>query len=144
MVRDEVMAQVYQLLLYQYAKRDLDKIDASQEAIDAALAQKRKEIVAQYGGNEAKAQEAFEKKHSSIDEQLDLFKKEMIIGNYRQTHFASSMVITRDQMFRYYRDNQQKKYYQPSSITFRLIDIKKNSSTAAKKADSAQIGRAHV
>jgi hypothetical protein len=137
MVRDEVMAQVYQLLLYQYAKVDLEKIDSSKDAIDKALAQRRKEIVAQYDGNEAKAQEELSKKNTSLDEQLDIFKREMIVGSYRQTHFAPSMVITRDQMLRYYRDNLQAKYYQDSSITFRLIDIKKNSQTDIQKANEA-------
>jgi len=137
MVRDEVMAQIYQLLLYQYAKADIEKIDSSKDAIDKALAQRRKEILSQYGGNEARAREELIKKNTSLDEQLDNFKREMIIGSYRQTHFAPSMVITRDQMLRYYRDNLQQKYRQDSSIQFRLIDIKKSPQADIQRANEA-------
>lgn len=134
LIREEVMAQVYNLLLYQHARVDLDKLESIEKILESAMAQKRKELLAQYDGSEAQTQLELARKGTSIENELDQIMRDLIIASYRDTHFAPSMVITRSQMLQYYHAHLNDKYSQDSQIQFQLIDVKKNTPSLSDKA----------
>jgi len=126
LVRDNIMAKVYNLLLYQYAKRAIDKSDSAEQMIEVITEQERKKLIKEYNGNEAFAQLELAKKGSSIENELDQIMRNLIISNYRDTNFNQSRVTTRREMYLYYMANKKEKYSQLPIIQFQLIDIQKN------------------
>ncbi|MCF7957237.1 MAG: peptidyl-prolyl cis-trans isomerase [Phycisphaerae bacterium] len=134
MVQEATMGKLYNLLLYQQAKKDLKKMGIDQDALDKAMKGQRKEFLVRYKANEAVAQAELAKIGSSLKEQLEQIERNMIIASYRDTFFASSTVITRSQMLRYYRKNLKAVFTQAASIQFQLIDIEVNKCASAEEA----------
>jgi len=116
-------AEVYNLLLYQQAQQDLKRLENADEIIAAQMAQQRKTLIAQYGGSEARAQAELAAQDSSIEQQLQSLRREMIIAAYRQARFDPTFEITRAQIWQYYRAHRKEDYSQEPTIRFQLIDI---------------------
>lgn len=126
MVSDLVIKKVYNLLLYQHARNHLEKLGISEDALDRILVQKRKDILNEYGQSEARAREELAKKGSSIDEELQKYKRDIVISEFQNMRFNPTLNITRRQMLQYYNTNKQSQFYQSPTIQFQLIDIKKD------------------
>ena len=127
LVAKQVMSEVYNLLLYQHAKLNLDKLEISQAAVDKVLDQNRKELLNDYGGSEARAQTELKKTGTSIEDELEKTKKQIIIAGFQDLNFIPTLTITRSQMLQYYRDNLSDKFTKTPIIQFQLIDIKKEA-----------------
>ena len=111
------------LLLHQHAKKEIEKIDNYQAILESALAEQRKNILLAYDGSAARAQADLAKRGTTIDDQLDNYKKNMIIRSYWDIKFSTASSITRMQMLRYYKAHRDEKYYYKPLIQFQLIDI---------------------
>ncbi len=117
------MAQVYNLLLYQHAKKDFAENENYNAMIKAALEEHRMKIVHQYGGNEAEARLRLRETGMTLEKLLEEFRRELVIASYRQTYFLPTLKITRAQMLQYYRKHLKEKYTQKRQIQFQLIDV---------------------
>ncbi|MBN1766168.1 MAG: peptidyl-prolyl cis-trans isomerase [Sedimentisphaerales bacterium] len=142
LIGDMTMSQVYNLLLYQHARAGLQKLKVPDEALDNIVQEKRKELIADYGGSEARAQEELAKQGFTIEERLDQARRQIVIDGYQQMHFNPTFTITRSQMLNYYRNHLEDQFQQRGQIQFQLIEIKKDAfdspAQAAQEADSAR------
>ncbi|HPY78148.1 MAG TPA: hypothetical protein PLQ45_09915, partial [Anaerohalosphaeraceae bacterium] len=68
-VAKEVRDQIFDLLLYQHAMKDLEKHDDFEKVIEKELAEARKRLIGSYNGIEAQAQEELAKKGSSLEKE---------------------------------------------------------------------------
>ena len=59
----------------------------------------------------------------TLEEFLDDFKQQMVIGSYRQTQFNPSQAVTRWQMLQYYRRRLKEDYTEKPQIQFQLVSI---------------------
>ena len=117
------LASVSGLLLYQHAKLDLEKTPGYEEAMEAAMAEQRKNILARYQGSLALAQAQLQEAGTSLDEQLKQAKRQLVVSGYRQAHFDDPAQISRSEMFQYYNAHLKEDYSHTSLIQFQLIDI---------------------
>jgi parvulin-like peptidyl-prolyl isomerase len=115
--------RVRNILLYQYAKQQLEKNENFEMAIENAMAERRKEFLAQYDGSEARAREELVKYGTSIEDQMKELERSLVVSIYQETFIIPSLEVTRSQMMRYYKKHQREKYYLKSKIQFQLIDI---------------------
>ena len=123
LVAQQVMINVYNLLLYQHVIGDLDKNSNFERMMEFALTEQRKQIINQYGSSEAAALAALAKEGIRIDDLLEERKRELAIESYRRTHFNPTLAITRSRMMQHYRRHLSDKYSRKASIRFQLIDI---------------------
>jgi len=137
LIMEHVMGQVYNLLLYQYAKRDLDKLDIPEDALKKITEERRKEIINKYGGSEARARAELEQKGTSIDEQLEEYNQQVVISSYQEKHYMPTLTITRTQLLQYYQSHLEDEFTTKPSIQFQLIDINREKFTEPKQATAA-------
>ena len=117
-----IMARIYSLLLYQHAQADLDRIDNAETVIATEMEKQRKKLFARFGGSEARTRAELAQQGTSVEEQLDAVKRELIITAYREAHFNPAFEITRSQLLQYYRTHLDE-FSQKAFIEFQLIDI---------------------
>jgi len=132
-----VTDQVYQVLLYQRAKQDLDKRGVPEEAIETLLAERREDLLSEYGGVEARARTELARKGSSLEEELEAVRRRIVVDTYQEMVFVPTLRITRGQMLRYYRAHQKDKFSQESLLQFQLIDIRKDKFETPSQASDA-------
>lgn len=125
-IQELVMRQVYQLLQYQYSRKELEKRDIPDEAIDRILNEKKNELIAKYGGSEAELRAKLAEEGYSLDERLDEEKRQIVIDAYQQFNFLPTLTITRSDMLTYYRRHRDDEFYEAPKIKFQLIDIYKD------------------
>ena len=123
LINQAALRAVSDLLLYQHARRDIEKEDGYEEALEKAVADYRKELLAAYDGSAARAQVELAKTNSSLDDQLEAYERRIIIDRYRQVLFADAGDFTRTELFKYYRMRRTEEFYHPPQIQFQLIDI---------------------
>lgn len=114
---------IRRLLMYQFAKRDLEKMDNFQDIINKAKADRRRDFIAQYEGNEAKARMELAQKGTSIDKVLSDFERSFIVNSYWEKRFPRDVKITRQQVLQYYQTHIVDAFTQKASLQFQLIDI---------------------
>ena len=78
------LSSVSGLLLYQHAKRDLGNYPGYEEAIEAAMAEQRKTILARYQGSLAFAQAQLQETGTNLDEQLEQAKQKETVQKDRK------------------------------------------------------------
>ena len=122
LVSREAYNQLYNLVVYQRAQSELDRMDQAEEILENALAAERKQILRDYGGSEARARTELARQGTSIEKMLDERKRALVISAYRDAHFNVTLEITRSQLLQYYRAHIGD-YTTDASIRFRLIDI---------------------
>jgi len=137
LVMEQVMGQVYNLLLYQYAKQDLDKLDIPEDTLKKITEERRKEIINKYGGSEARARAELEQKGTNLDEQLEEYNQQVVISSYQDKHYMPSLTITRSQLLQYYQSHLEDEFTTRPSIQFQLIDIYKEKFTDPNQAVAA-------
>lgn len=139
-VRDQVirasMLQVYNVLLFQHAMKDLSKNANYEAMIEAAVQERRRGLLAPYEGSEARATAELQGE-SSLEKKLEDFQQSLVIESYRRTHFEPTLEITRHQMLRYYRKHLMEKYTRTAEIRFQLIDIRLEGAGGRERAQAA-------
>lgn len=117
------LRKVYNKLLFLEATKDLEKNDEHEEILKSMLADQKKKVLSEFGGNEAMARESLAAENTTLEEFLNDLKQQMVIGSYRQNQFDPSQAVTRWQMLQYYRKNLKEKYTVKPQIRFQLVDI---------------------
>lgn len=115
--------RVYDLLIYQQARKELDKFDNVDRILESFMAEKRNELLSDYGGSLAHAEGELARQGTTVDQELKEIERAMIIESYRQKYFAPSNDITRSQLLRYYRKHRED-FVERDMIQFQLIDIR--------------------
>ena len=115
--------RVRNILLYQYAKKQLEKNENFEMAIEMQMAERRKEFLALYDGSEARAREELAKFGVTIEDQLQELERSLIVSVYQETYIMPTLEVTRSAMMQYYKKHRHEKYYQKPQIQFQLIDI---------------------
>ena len=114
-------AKILNILLYQDAKRQAGKnID---EGLEKAAEKEWRRFVLNYGGDQAKADEAL--KQMGTDQKS--FKQEQTRSILIQSHIASNMAdnrpVTYHELINCYNEMKDEFFARPAMIKFRLIDI---------------------
>lgn len=122
LIQQATMTEMYALLVYQKALSEIQQIDNADAVIQQALDNVRRNILREHGGSEARAQAELAQQGTSIQEQLDIVEREMVINAYRDAHLGASLDFTRSQLLQYYRTHIED-YQQPAVLTFALVDI---------------------
>lgn len=138
LVSELVTGEVYNLLLYQYAQRGLDKMNIPEEAIQKILDDKKNEIISKYDGSELRMRAELAEEGTTIEELLARHKKEVVIAGYQEMHFYPTLTITRSQMLRYYRTHLRGKFCTKPTIRFQLIDIRKDNKVFSQPQQAYQ------
>ena len=123
LIAQSAAERVRSILLYQVARKQLEKNENFELAIETQMAERRKEFLALYDGSEARAREELAKVGVSIEDQFKELERFLIVNVYQETYIRPSLEVTRSAMMRYYKKHQHEKYYQKSKIQFQLIDI---------------------
>jgi len=120
-VEEILMAKILDILLYQDAKRQVGQnIDKN---LQMAAETEWRKFVMNFGGDEAKADEAL--KQAGMDRKS--FKEEQKRSILIQSHIASNLVddrpVTYRELIDCYNEMKDEFFARPTMITFRLIDI---------------------
>ena len=113
---------IYNLLIYQQAKKELDKIDNVDKVLESYMTDKRNELLSDYGGSAASAEGELARQGTTLDQELKEIERALIIDSYRQKYFAPSNEVTRSQLLRYYR-NHREEFAEKGMIQFQLIEV---------------------
>ena len=113
--------KISSMLLYQYAKRQAG--DGVDEALQKAAENEYRKFVLDFGGNQAKADEALEKRGMDRKSFIDEQKRSILIDSYVTTKLPANTPITYDELRDCYDRMKDKSFAKVARITFRLIDI---------------------
>jgi len=116
-------SQVRDLLLYQHAQSELSSDANFEMMMDQEMANRKDTYLAQFEGSEARAQVELEKYGTSLEDEMERSRRDLVVLYYQQTVLKPAVGISRRQMLQYYRNNLEEKYTQRSRIQFQLIDI---------------------
>ena len=129
LVREKLMSEIYDLLMYQYSMESMEKNGLDDEVIESERQKHKKDIVRQYGGNEPMANIELEKKGTTMDKELDKFVRRMVISSYRDVFFSGDQTVSRVEMMEYY-NNHLEEYTIAASLKFSLIEISSSKQQA--------------
>ena len=141
LVSELVTGEVYNILLYQYAQRGLNKMNIPEEAIQKILDDKKNEIISKYDGSELRMRDELAGEGTTIEELLERHKREVVIAGYQEMYFYPTLTITRSQMLRYYRTHLQEKFCTKPTIRFQLIDVRKDNKAFSQPQQAQQAAR---
>jgi len=113
--------KISSILLYQYAKRQAG--EGVDEALQKAAESEYRKFVLDFGGNQAKADEALEKRGMDKKSFIDAQKRNILIDSYVTTKLPANTPITYDELRDCYDRMKDKSFAKVARITFRLIDI---------------------
>lgn len=115
--------KVFETLLYQHARAELEKASNYEMVLESALAERRKGLLAEYDGSLARAEAELAERGTTLEEELEQIKRQLIIGSYREKYLAGAREVTRIEMYQYYQAHQKDKYTANALIQFQLIDL---------------------
>ena len=95
LITQSTAERVRSILLYQYAKKQLEKNENFEMAIETQMAERRKEFLAQYDGSEARARKELAKYGASIEDQFKELERSLIVRVYQETYIMPSLEVTR-------------------------------------------------
>ena len=113
--------KISDMLLYQFAKKQAG--DGVDEALQKAAENEYRKFVLDFGGNQAKADEALQKKGMDKKAFLEEQKKSILVDSYVTTKLPTNTPITYDELRACYERIKGKSFAKVARITFRLIDI---------------------
>ncbi len=122
LVKDSVMAEIYDILMYQYSKQDMDRQGIDDKVMEDARNKRKNEIIREYGGNEPITNLELEKKGTTMEAELDKYERMMIVSAYRDVNRSSDRTVTRIEMVDYYNRHQDK-YTVAGKMQFSLIEL---------------------
>ena len=110
------------ILLYQQAKRQAGEgIDEALERL--AEAEVRKVVISEFGGDDAKAEEALKEMGMDWQSFKEHQKKLILSGFFVASQLPKARPITYSQLLDSYNEMKDEFFVRPATITFRLIDI---------------------
>ncbi len=133
------MGEIYNLLLYQHAKKDLGEQEQFNAMIQSAMNEQRKNIINKYGPSEALALQKIQELGTTMDDMLSEFRQQVVIEGYRQNNFMPSIKLTRREMMQYYQSNIDS-FTTKAEIQFQLVDIQVKDDVTVEQAQAKAQG----
>jgi len=120
-LQDVVLDKVSNILLHQHAMREAGQ--SIDEGLEKAAENELRKFVLDYGGDQAKADEAL--KQSGMDRKSfkERQKRSMLIQWYVSTKLPNNRPVTYRELMDTYDRMKDEYFAVPGTITFRLIDI---------------------
>ena len=122
-IATEATKHVRDLLLYQHAQGELSSDTNFEMMMDQEMANRKDTFLAQFEGSAARAQVELEKYGTSLEDEMERSRRDLVVLYYQQTILKPAVGISRRQMMQYYRNHLPDKYTKKSRIQFQLIDI---------------------
>jgi len=122
-VEDVVMNEISNILLYQHAKRQLGDSEQVQEALKKLAEKEWRQFVLQFGGDEAKADEALAKMDMDREKFKQQRKRAIMTQSYIASQLTDKQPITYSDLRDYYERVKNKLFAKKGRLVFRLIDI---------------------
>ncbi|MCP4708524.1 MAG: hypothetical protein GY869_07870 [Planctomycetes bacterium] len=122
-IASSATGQVRDLLLFQHAQGELSNDANFEMMMDQEMANRKDTFLAQFEGSEARAQVELEKYGSSLEDEMERSRRDLVVLYYQQTVLKPTVGISRRQMLQYYRNHLEEEYTRRSRIQFQLIDI---------------------
>ena len=120
-IEQQLRNQISTILLYQEARRQIDKdID---EPLERAADREYRRLLIRYGGDEAKAEESLKKAGMTREVFKEHKKKAFAIQYYIGSKLSENRPITYSEMTQAYDQMKAELFAKPAVVTFRLIDI---------------------
>jgi len=120
-VQELVLDKVSNILLHQHAKREAgESID---EGLEKAAENELRKFVLDYGGDQAKADEALKQRGMDRKSFKERQKRSMLIQWYLSTKLPNNRPVTYREMMDTYDRMKDEFFAVAGTITFRLIDI---------------------
>lgn len=131
------MDAVRNTLLYQFARRDLEKNENFKDVLTKVRAEQKQNLLIRYDGNEASAREDYLRRGFLLEDVLDEMERGFIVSSYWEMRFPRDVRITRADMLQYYREHVGSDYTRKESIRFQLIDIQTDRFDTLEQAAQA-------
>ena len=121
-ISEIVLSKISNILLYQYAKRQAGKNigDALEKAADNEL----RKFILNYGGDQARADEALEEMGMDRNSFKEEQKRTILVQWYVTSKLPASSPVTYHELVDRYNELKDEYFSTPSVIQFRLIDIR--------------------
>ncbi len=120
-LKEILMAKISNLLLYQYAKRQAgENID---EGLQKAAESEYRKFLLDFGGNQAKADEALKKRRMDQKSFIERQKRAILIQWYVASKLPDNRPVTYSELMDCYNQMKDEFFSRPAIMRFRLIDI---------------------
>jgi len=120
-IQELVLDKVSNILLHQHAKREAG--EGIDENLEKAAENELRKFVLDYGGDQAKADEALKQRGMDRKSFKERQKRSMLIQWYVSTKLPNNRPITYREMMDTYEQMKDEFFAVAGTITFRLIDI---------------------
>ncbi len=120
-VQEVVLDKVSNILLHQHAKSQAG--ESLDENLEKAAENELRKFVLDYGGDQAKADEALRKSGLDRKSFKERQKRSMLIQWYASTKLPNNRPVTYRELIDTYDQMKDRYFAIPGTITFRLIDI---------------------
>ncbi|MDD5326643.1 MAG: peptidylprolyl isomerase [Phycisphaerae bacterium] len=118
-----ISTRVSNILLYQQAKREAGGGVDIEAALEKATEAETRSFVAGFDGDYAKAEQALKKMGMNWASFREYQKKMILSQDYIRRQLPERRPITRGELVNCYNEMKDEFFAQPTTITFRLIDI---------------------
>ncbi len=138
-VNDVLTNRLSDILLYQQAKRQAGEgIDEALERL--AEAEVRKIVVSEFGGDDAKAEEALIQMGMDWQSFKERQKKLILSGFFVASQLPRARPITYSELLDCYNEMKDEFFVRPATVKFRLIDIEAAKLPAPASGDASRGG----
>jgi parvulin-like peptidyl-prolyl isomerase len=138
-VNEALTNRLSNILLYQQAKKQAGEgIDEALERL--AEAEVRKVIINEFGGDDAKAEEALKEMGMDWRSFKERQKRIILSGFFVASQLPKARPITYSQLLDRYNEMKGEFFVRPATITFRLIDIEAAKLPAPASGDASRGG----
>jgi len=120
-IKEILVAKISNMLLYQYAKRQAgNNVD---EGLQKAAENEYRKFILEFGGNQAKADEALKKRRMDKKSFIEQQKRAILIQWYVLSKLPDNKPVTYRELMDCYNQMKDEFFTRVERITFRLIDI---------------------
>lgn len=119
-IEKQMRTMVGEIILYSEAHKTLTEDD--QKKIDLYMNRQKNELLSQYRGSRALADQALRTKGSSFDKELERKRRKVVVESYMHKQLYPKITVTRRDILRDYESNLEK-YTQQAEVDLYTISI---------------------
>ncbi len=118
-----VMSKISNIVLYQCAKKDFEKNSSDEESLNKAAQSELRKFELNYGGDQAKVNEALAKMNTDRTGYIEQQKKLVLIQWYLSNQMYDDTPVTYRMLLEQYEKMKDEFFALDQVVQFRLIDI---------------------
>lgn len=115
---ETIRQEVGNFLVYQEAKDEM--ADEQRAMLDAQVENRLKELIAQHGGSEQRLREALREQGTTLDEALEIYRRDLIVKSYLRSKFEPKIEVGRRDLWLYYRRHPEE-FSTPKRVAMQII-----------------------